>query len=225
MTQSPFPFDLVGFDLDGTLLDTSDELTVSLNHALAEAGRPPLSQGEVRPMVGLGAKHMLRMGLAASGDSDEAAVDALLPVLIDHYDANLGSGSPPFPGLLDAMDGLAAAGARFAVVTNKYERLAVKLIAAKGLAHRFETVIGGNTLPGGQRKPDRAPIDEMIRRSGSARAAFVGDSIYDVQAAQSAGIPAVAVRFGFLTQPVEELGADAIIDHYDALTSVLEGMG
>ncbi|MGP1282042.1 MAG: HAD-IA family hydrolase [Parasphingopyxis sp.] len=225
MTLSPFPFDLVGFDLDGTLLDTSDELTVSLNHALAQAGRPPLSQEKVRPMIGLGAKHMLDMGLQASGESNEALVDELLPILVDHYGSHLGTGSPPFPGLLDAMDALANRGARFAVVTNKYERLAVKLLKAKGFDHRFAAIIGGDTLPGGQRKPDRAPIDEMIRRTGGTRAAFVGDSIYDVDAAKGAGIPAVAVSFGFLHQPVDELGADAVIDHYSELVPTLDRLG
>ncbi|MGP1352492.1 MAG: HAD-IA family hydrolase [Parasphingopyxis sp.] len=220
MTQPPLPFNLIGFDLDGTLLDTSDELTVSLNHALATEGRPPLSQEKVRPMIGLGAKHMLDMGLQASGESDDALVDKLLPILVDHYDAHLGSGSPPFPGLLEAMDALAERGARFAVVTNKYERLAVKLLKAKGFDHRFAAVIGGDTVPG-KRKPDAAPIRAMIERSGGGCAAFVGDSIYDVDAARGAGIPSVAVSFGFLHQPVEELGADAVIHHYDELVPTL----
>lgn len=219
--MSQFPFDLIGFDLDGTLLDTSDELTVSLNHALADAGRPPLPQHEVRPMIGLGARHMLKMGLTVSGPSDDALVDELLPVLVEHYDAYLGTGSPPFPGLLKAMEALADRDARFAVVTNKYERLAVKLLKAKGFADRFEAIIGGDTLRG-KRKPDPAPVRAMIERSGGGRAAFVGDSIYDAEAARSAGIPAIAVSFGFLHQPVEELGADAVIDHYDELVPVLE---
>ena len=219
--MADFPFDLIGFDLDGTLLDTSDELTVSLNYALSTVDIPALSQSEVRPMVGLGAKHMLRMGLQASGARDDELADRLLPILVDHYDAHLGTGSPPFPGLISAMDGLSELGVRFAVVTNKYERLAVKLLDKTGFASRFETIIGGDTLPGGKRKPDAAPIVEMIDRSGGKRAAFIGDSIYDVEAARNAGIPSVAVSFGFLHQPVEELGADAVIDHYDALVSTL----
>ena len=219
--MADFPFDLIGFDLDGTLLDTSDELTLSLNHALSTVDIPPLSQAEVRPMVGLGAKHMLRMGLKASGTTDDALADHLLPILVDHYDAHLGSGSPPFPGLITAMDELAELGVRFAIVTNKYERLAVKLLDKTGFSERMETVIGGDTLPGGKRKPDAAPILEMIEQTGGERAAFIGDSIYDVAAARNAGIPSVAVSFGFLHQPVEELGADAVIDHYDALVQTL----
>lgn len=224
MTAPPFPFDLVGFDLDGTLFDTSDELTASLNHALATIDRPPLPQSDVRPMIGLGAKHMLRMGLEASGDCDEEQVDALFRVLVEHYDAHLGTGSPAFPGLLQAMDALEAMGVKMAVVTNKFEALAVKLIEAKGMADRFCAVIGGDTIPG-KRKPDREPIDEMMRIGGVERAAFIGDSIYDVKAAHAAGVPCVAVSFGFLTQPVEELGADAVIDHCDELVPALRKLG
>ncbi len=176
-------------------------------------------------MVGLGAKHMLRMGLKVSGASDDALADRLLPVLVDHYDAHLGYGSPPFPGLIAAMDEMADLGVRFAVVTNKYERLAVKLLDKKGFSERFVAIIGGDTLPGGKRKPDAAPILEMIERSGSRRAAFIGDSIYDVEAARNAGIPSVAVSFGFLHQPVEELDADAVIDHYDGLVPTLRTLG
>lgn len=224
MSDAPFPFDLVGFDLDGTLFDTSDELTISLNHALATIGRPALAQPDVRPMVGLGAKHMLHMGLEASGKSDERLVDELLPILVHHYETHIGSGSPAFPGLIEAMDRLEGMGVRFGIVTNKYERLAVKLIEAKGLSHRFGAILGGDSIPG-KRKPDRAPIDAMIAGCGAQRAVFIGDSIYDTKAARHAGIPSVAVSFGFLTQPVGELGADAVIDHYDELVPALQRLG
>jgi phosphoglycolate phosphatase len=77
----------------------------------------------------------------------------------------------------------------------------------------------------GLSKPNRAPIDEMIRRLGGGRAAFVGDSIYDIMAAHNAGIPGIAVSFGFLLQPVGELGADAIIDDYAELIPALKQLG
>lgn len=220
-----FPFDLVGFDLDGTLLDTSDELTASVNHTLARMGRQTLTRDEVRPMIGLGARHMLDVGLARSGGSSEELVREWLPVLLDHYGDNLGSGSAPFPGVIEAMDRLAAMGVRLAVVTNKYERFAVRLLAELGLAPRFGCIIGGDTMGKGKAKPHRAGIDEMKRRCASERAAFIGDSIYDIEAGKSAGVPTVAVSFGFLTQPVDELGADAVIDHYDELIPTLERLG
>ena len=227
--MTDFPYDIVGFDLDGTLLDTSDELTASVNHTLGLMGHPPLKREQVKPMIGLGAKHMLKVGIeqtGAKGEEAEMLLKQCLPRLLDHYGAHLGSGSHPYPGLLDAMDALTERGVTLAVVTNKYESFAETLLSAVSLRDRFACVIGGDTMGKGKSKPHRAPIDEMIRRCGhkpgETRAAFIGDSIYDIMAAHNAGLPAIAVSFGFLHQPVEELGADAIIDHYDELIPTLE---
>jgi len=222
---APFPFDLAGFDLDGTLLDTSDELTRAVNHTLGLIGRPGFTREEVKPMIGLGAKNMLRIGLERSGETSDELLYEHLPGLLEYYGDNLGSGSHPYPGLLAAMDRLDAMGVKMAVVTNKYERYATKLLTEAGLYHRFGCIIGGDTLGKGKAKPHRAPIDEMKKRCGASRAVFIGDSIYDIEAGKNAGVPTVAVSFGFLLQPVEELGADAVIDHYDELVEVLQGLG
>jgi phosphoglycolate phosphatase len=226
-----FPFDIVGFDLDGTLFDTSIELCASLNHALMHGGHAPIDTASTRQLVGMGAKHMLRMALDQQGhrdqhgNADEARVRTLLPVLIDHYDANLGTDCPPFPGLIQALDGLAKANVRLAIVTNKFEHLAVKLVTNLNMIDRFVTVIGGDTMGPGRGKPKPDPIIEMIKRCGGGRAAFVGDSIHDVRAAQAAGIPVIALSFGFLSQPAQDLGADAVIDHYDEMITALHALG
>ncbi len=218
-------FDIIGFDLDGTLLDTSIELAASLNHALDSADRPQVDEQSIRSLVGMGARHMLEMALEQSGGSDKDLVKSLMPVLIDHYEANLGNNAPAFAGLIEAMDALQDQDIKLAVVTNKFESLAVKLLSNVGMIDRFVTVIGGDTMGKGRSKPKRDPIDEMIRRCDGVvdqtPAAFIGDSIFDIKAAQNAGIANVAVSFGFLHQPVEELGADAIIDHYDELVPAL----
>ncbi|MGF7147815.1 phosphoglycolate phosphatase [Sphingomonas zeicaulis] len=223
--MATFPFAIVGFDLDGTLLDTSADLAAAVNHALALDDRPPLTIDEVKPMIGGGARLMLEKGLQASGGYGPELMTKLYPELLDFYAANISAGTVPFPGLYEALDTLDAMGVKIAVVTNKFERLAVKLIDELGIAHRFATVIGGDTMGPGRAKPDAAPILEMIRRCGGGSAAFVGDSIYDTMAARNAGIPSIAVSFGFLMQPIEELQADAIIDHYDALIPTLERLG
>ncbi len=224
-----FPYDIIGFDLDGTLLDTSPELTASVNYTLARAGRASLSLEQVKPMVGLGAKHMLETGLKQT-QPDGKELDAetskeYLRILLAHYGDNLGSGSPPYPGLLDVMAKFDDMGVKMAVVTNKFEGFAKTLLTEIGMIDRFQCVIGGDTMGKGFSKPHRAPIDEMIQRCSGGRAAFIGDSIYDVMAAHNAEIPAIAVSFGFLHQPVETLGADAIIDHYDELIPTLEKLG
>ncbi len=219
--MSGFPFAIVGFDLDGTLVDTAGDLTAAVNHALGLAARAPLTEAEVRPMIGLGARHMLEQGFAATGGVPGGDFERLYRELLRFYEANIAVQSGPFPGLIAALDRLDALGVKTAVVTNKREDMARKLLSELGLADRMATIIGGDTLGPGNAKPSPAPIVEMIARCGGGRAAFVGDSIYDVMAAQRAGITSVAVSFGFLDRPVQGLGADHVIDHFDQLVPLL----
>lgn len=223
---TPAGFDIVGFDLDGTLLDTSGDLAAAVNHALASAARPTLPVERIRPMIGGGSRHMLAQGMAATGGCTEAELDTLQARLLAYYEAHIADRTQPFPGCLAALDALAAAGATLAVVTNKNERLARIVLAALGMTDRFATIIGGDTLGPGRGKPKPDLIELMVERcaagnDGGGRAAFVGDSIYDVAAARAARLPVIACSFGFLAQPVESLGADAVIDHYDELMPTL----
>ncbi|MCF8708841.1 HAD family hydrolase [Rhizorhapis sp. SPR117] len=220
--MTKIPFDIIGFDLDGTLLDTSGDLAAAVNYTLAQIGRPPFSVDEIKPLVGRGAKVMLERGLAASGGCSEALMQQYLPVLLDFYGDNLIRHSKAYPGLVKAMDELHARGVKLAICTNKYERFALALIEQMGLMQRFDAIIGGDTMGAGRAKPHAAPIEEMIRRCGGGRAIFLGDSINDTLAAKNAGIPSIGVSFGFLMQPIEELGADLIIHHYDELIPALE---
>ncbi len=215
-----FPFAIVGFDLDGTLLDTSGDLTAAVNHALGSIGRAPLSIEAVKPMIGGGARAMLRHGLEATGGYDDAMLDTLHRQLLDYYEAHLAVHTAPFSGALAALDELAARGVRLGIMTNKLERFARAILNALGLTDRFDAIIGGDTL--GVAKPSPRPIQALVEQCGGGAAAFVGDSIFDVQAAQAAGLPVVACSFGFLSQPVEALGADAIIDGYGELIPTLE---
>lgn len=221
MNADQFPFDIVGFDLDGTLLDTSPDLTAAVNDALATAGRPLLDAAQVKTMIGGGAKHMLEQGLQATGGSDPESFRQLYKHMLRFYEENISVGTVPFDGALAALDRLDALGVKTAVVTNKFESLATKLLGDLGMLGRFVTVIGGDTLGKGNAKPSAVPIVEMVARCGGGRAAFVGDSIYDVMAARNAGIPAIAVSFGFLHGPVEDMGADLVIDHFDELIPTL----
>ena len=223
--MADFLFDIVGFDLDGTLIDTSADLVGATNHALELAGRPLLDRAAVMTMVGRGARHMLEQALEASGGYDEALMARIYPALLDWYRDHVSDHSRPFPGMIEALDALAARGVALGIVTNKFEYLAVKLIAELGLDRRFATIIGGDTMGKGNAKPSALPLREMIRRCGGGRAAFVGDSIFDTLAARNAGVPSIAVSFGFLSQPVAELGADAVIDSYAELVPALERLG
>jgi phosphoglycolate phosphatase len=217
--MNPLPFDVVAFDLDGTLADTAADLAAALNHALRRLGRPEVPAADVRHLVGHGARALLRRGLAASGDASESLVEAGFPIFIDYYSANICRGTRPYPGVEAALDALREAGAKLAVCTNKAERLTGLLLDALGWKGRFDAVVGGDTLAA--RKPDPAPLLEAVARAGGGSAAFVGDSIIDAETARAAGLPFVAVSFGFSDRPVEALGADAVIDRYDELLPAL----
>lgn len=216
-----FPFDIVGFDMDGTLLDTSGDLAAAVNHALESARRSPLPVDAIKPMIGGGARHMLAQGMAATGSCTEDELDVLHRRLLDYYEANMVVHTVPYPHALAALDELAARGVVLAIVTNKIERYAAEVLETLGLTDRFACLIGGDTLGPGNAKPSPAPIRAMIERCGGGPAAFVGDSIYDVRAAKAAAVPVVACSFGFLDRPVAELGADATIDGYDELVPTL----
>ena len=219
--MTSIPFDIVGFDLDGTLLDTSGDLAAAVNYAIATDGRPPFPVDAIRPFVGKGAKVMLERALTASGGYDDALLARMLPTLLDYYEQNLAIHSVPYPGLMNAMEALDKAGAKLAICTNKAERFTIPLLHQIGLSERFVSVIGGDTL--GVAKPDPAPIHEMIARAGGGRTIFLGDTINDIAGARNAGVPSIAVSFGFLDGPVEQLEADAVIDHFDELMPLLEG--
>jgi phosphoglycolate phosphatase len=214
-----FPFDLVAFDLDGTLADTAPDLAAALNHSLAALGRSGVPAESVRHLIGHGARALLRRGLAASGEASEALVDEAFPIFLEYYGAHICDGTRLYPGIDEALDRLAAAGAALAVCTNKAEALSLKLLAELGLESRFAAVVGGDTLPA--RKPDPAPLLEAIARAGGGRAAFVGDSIVDAETARAAGVKFVAVSFGFSDRPVETLGADSVIGAYGELVAAL----
>jgi phosphoglycolate phosphatase len=212
-------FSTVGFDLDGTLLDTSRDLGVALNHALATIDRPPVPDDAVQNLIGGGSGLMLRRALALTGGDAGIDFEGLRQVLLAHYEANIAAHTALYPGGAEMLDALDERGVRIAMVTNKPQHLAVKLLGELGLLDRFACVIGGGA--GFPLKPAPDALHAMVERSGGGAAAYVGDTTFDTGAAQAAGLPCVAVSFGFNDKPVEELGAAAVIDHFDALLPAL----
>ncbi|WP_242146820.1 HAD-IA family hydrolase [Sphingomonas sp. BAUL-RG-20F-R05-02] len=218
--MTDFSFDLVGFDLDGTFVDSSGDLAAAVNVMLASDGRRTLSVAEIVAMTGGGVARLVALALEATGGATPAETEHLKGAMLASYADNIAVLTRPYPGAVAAIEGLRARGVRTAIVTNKLADLAEKLLESLGLQHLFDTLIGGDTLAGARQKPDPAMLYEMVRRLGGGRAAFVGDTMFDVTAAKSAGMPVVVVNFG--REPVGGFGADAVIDHFDALIPALE---
>lgn len=223
MTQSRPP--IAVFDLDGTVADTIYDLVGTLNAVLAQEGLPPLPVDQGREMVGAGARALIERGLAAAGrEVTPAHLDELHRLFLAHYNENLCVETKLVPGVSEALDQLEAAGFRLAICTNKYEDLSVGLLKGLGLAHRFAAICGRDSFA--YFKPDPRHLTLTIEKAGGdpARAVMVGDSRTDIVTAQAAGIPTIAVTFGYTDTPVEELGPDRIIDHYDQLFEAVRSL-
>jgi phosphoglycolate phosphatase len=207
------------FDLDGTLVDTAPDLVASLNHTIAQRDLAPVGYEDLTHLVGQGARVMIARAFALRGAqlADEE-IPALLERFIAHYAAGMPGQSRPYPGLVDALDRLRDAGHLLAVCTNKMEGLARPLIETLGLTGYFTAITGGDTFA--VRKPDATHLTGTIEMAGGVahKALMIGDSINDILAARNAGIPSIAVPFGYSDVGVETLGASAIIGHFDELT-------
>jgi phosphoglycolate phosphatase len=221
--MTDFPFNIVGFDLDGTLVDSSEDLAAAVNHILTSLDREPLTVAQVRRNVGGGGRRMLARSLADAGVDEDAPLSALYDRMIAYYADHIADATRPYPGVIGALEALAARRTKLAVVTNKGARLTTVLLDALGLTRHFALVIGGDQVS--EPKPSPAPLHQMVGALGGGRAAFVGDSAFDIEAARAAALPSVAVSFGFANQPIDTLGADAVIDDYDALVPTLESLG
>jgi phosphoglycolate phosphatase len=206
------------FDLDGTLVDTAPDLVETLNVVLGREGVPAIPYAEARLLVGAGARRMIERGLASEGHTRPATdIDRLFNEFIAYYADHVADRSRAFPGVVEALDTLAARGCRFAVCTNKLEWLSVRLLNALGLADRFVAICGQDTFA--VQKPHPDALQGTLRKAGGTlhRAVMVGDSHTDIAAARAAGIPIIAVDFGYTEIPVAQLAPDRIISHFNAL--------
>ncbi len=206
------------FDLDGTLVDTAPDLVETLNIVLGRERLPAIPYEEARLLVGGGARRMIERGLASEGQARPAAdIDRLFNDFIAYYADHVADRSRAFPGVVEALDTLAARGCQFAVCTNKLERLSVRLLNALGLADRFVAICGQDTFA--VQKPHPDALHGTLRRAGGTllRAVMVGDSETDIATARAAGLPVIAVDFGYTETPVSQLSPDRIISHFNDL--------
>ena len=216
------PFDIVGFDLDGTLLDTHRDLAEAVNHALALVGFDAVPVDHAKDLIGGGAKAMLAKAIEEQGGLPEERFRMLYKQMLAYYGSHSTVHTAPFPHGTDVLAELHNRGIKMAVITNKFESFAVTILRKLHLIDCFETVIGGDTLGKGRAKPEPDPLLEARERLGGGRMIYVGDSSYDVMAARAAGVPVVVAGYGFCDKPPHELGGDAVIDSLADLVPLLE---
>lgn len=212
----------IAFDLDGTLVETAPDLVGTLNRLLVQQDLPPVPLESARNLIGHGAVALLKRGFEAAGAHwDEAASPALLKAFLADYLEHIADHSTAYPGSVEALDRLSARGAVLCVATNKPTDLAVALFDAIGLSDRFAVICGPQSVSA--RKPDAAHIRETVLLAGGdpAQAIMVGDSITDLDAARATGVPCILTTFGYTDTPAAELGADALIAHFDELPGVI----
>lgn len=210
---------IIVFDLDGTLVDTAPDLLGSLNHCLIAGGMASADPLALRKFVGSGAKVMLeRAHQAQNKHLSPEQLQNLYELFVEHYNGNMPGSSAFYPGVLACLDRLSAAGYLLAVCTNKFEVSAKKLLETMGETQRFAAICGQDTFP--YRKPDpRHLLDTIALAGGNAsQAIMVGDSRADIDAAKAAGIPVIAVDFGYTDLHVSHFEPSRIISHFDELT-------
>ncbi|HEY1311165.1 MAG TPA: HAD family hydrolase [Pseudolabrys sp.] len=210
------------FDLDGTLIDTAPDLVDTLNVVFAREGLPAVDYETARNLIGGGARAMIMRGIEAEGvAATPARLEQLFADFIAHYSEHIADRSRPFPGLTDALDALASDGCHFAVCTNKLERLSVRLLEQLNLAGRFAAICGQDSF--GIQKPNPDVLRRTVEAAGGslAQAIMIGDSETDIKTARAAGIPVIAVDFGYSERPVSDLGPDRIISHFAQLRAAI----
>ena len=201
----PDSFSLYVFDLDGTLVDSLADLSLSVNWILAREGFSPVSDETVRRAVGNGARNLLARCFAATVAAadgagkpvpDDTAMDRILEAYRAHYDAHCAEHTALYPGMREWLDFLAAKGRSLAVLTNKPENATRLLLRALGIERFFAVIAGPESF--GALKPDPAGLEAIMQAVGAGRkdTVMVGDSSVDVETARNAAVAVCAITGG-----------------------------
>lgn len=207
---------LLIFDLDGTLVDSLDDLVTAINLTRADGGLAPLPRDQVVPLVGCGSQYLVQRCLAVEGQ----ALVATHARYLQHYNAHLLDQTRLHDGALAMLERYRTR--RLAVVTNKLEAESRRILAGLGVLERFATVVGGDTLTG--KKPDPLPLRHVMHAVGAAPAdtVMIGDGVNDVLAGKAAGVHTVGVTFGVdSAAALRALDPDYMIDHMSDLQNLL----
>ena len=208
------------FDLDGTLIDTIEDLGTAVNHALGLRGLALHSMAEYKDMVGHGVRNLVKDALAGSlgRQPEDALVDSALADFVDYYVAHIDVHTRPYPGIQALLSKLQGKGLKLAVASNKFQEGAEKLVQELFPDIRFVAVLGNSPeLP---LKPDAAVVQLVLDKAGVSReeAVFVGDSATDMKTAANGGVRSIGVSWGFRPRTdLEQSGAMDIADSAEQL--------
>lgn len=205
-------------DLDGTLVDSKPDLVAAINAAITSAGLSEISSSAIGETVGQGARAMItRAHEAQNQPIVEDRFEQIFVTFQDYYYNNVATYSKSYSGVQAALNKFASEGWILAVCTNKPEALAKLLLSSLDMDAQFATVCGSDTFA--NRKPHADHILNTIKMANgtSAGSVMVGDTATDINAAINSGIPSIAVDFGYSAVPVETLGANQVISHFDDL--------
>jgi phosphoglycolate phosphatase len=212
------PLALIIFDLDGTLIDSSVDITNALNYALEPYGFKPLTVSDTIMMVGEGITRLIEKIV---GDKDAALKADVMHRFLEHYEDHILDSTREYPGVRETLERLHSGNYRKAVISNKRESLSRMVLSGLGLLHFFDIVVGSDTTP--ERKPSPVPVLRVLSdlRVEPHGAVIVGDSNYDVDAGKAAGIVTIAVTYGY--RPREAIAhADYLIDRMVDLIPLIE---
>lgn len=213
--------DSVLWDLDGTLTDSIADICASINVVLSQHGLNSVGVDDARLMVGLGAGKLLDRAFEHVGGRDQYNADAAYAGFIEHYRDHCCVNTTLFSGVAEVLETLHQRGYKQGVCTNKPVQMAVTIVQQLGLAKYFGSIIGGDSTK--RRKPDAEPLMACLSelQSSPDRALLIGDSAADAGCAIAAGVPVVLVDWGYTSQALDTLGAEAILSDIGDLPGLL----
>ena len=206
---------LVIFDLDGTLLDTLDDLSAAVNYAMRQRGFPQHTREEYRMLVGHGARNLMTTALPAEHRDNEALIDAVLADFRTYYNTHIDVFTKPFSGILELLAELHRKGIKLAVASNKFQEGTEHLIKEFFPNIPFVAILGNR--PGHPLKPAPEVVGEVLRKAGIPKedAVMVGDSDTDMETANNGGIRGIAVSWGY--RNMRESGCFSVVDTVEEL--------
>ena len=214
---------LIMLDLDGTLVDSVPDLYQALNRMMADLGREPVVEAEVRNWVGNGVQVLVARALAGAIKYPDDAMDQpiyqkALDAFSGHYDQTNGHFAQLYAGVASSLKRWSEQGIELGVVTNKPIRFTLPLLERLGIATFVSHVVGGDTLP--VKKPDPGQLLYLMEQAGSSveNTVMIGDSAHDINAARAAKVPVYAVTYGYNHgEPIENSAPDRLFDSLDEL--------